>query len=155
MKEIKQNLLDWVNLIIDLLYRFFFAITNIRFVLRFILGMGIIGGLGVLIDLYFGNDYKMSIFTYSTALIGTLTLESLTTAKKDHTLTYLSTLIGIISIILLSIGLYEKDLSKIHFGFILCLILYIFVESNKNEYKPKDTTPTGKKELDEKGLSDA
>lgn len=155
MKDIWLNILDWINLLIDLLYRFFYAITNIRFILRFSLGMILIGGLGVLIDLYFGNDYKMSAFTYSTAVIGTLTLEALTTTKKDHTLTYLGTLIGLCSIILLSMGLYEKDLNKIHYGFILCLALYIFVESNKKEYSLKRGTLTDPKQPDEEGLTDA
>jgi len=155
MDEIKSNIIDILNMLSDVFYRFFYAITNFPFLGYFILGMIGIGGLGFWIDYYQSNDYKMNLFTYSTAIIGTLALDAITGNKNSRLLVTLGTIIGFIAIALLIIGLIEKNLFYLQWGTGLSLLLYFFVESNKSKYKRSpNSSPIGNKNPTEDDLED-
>lgn len=156
MEDIKTNILNFINMLIDVIIAFLKAFFNFNFLVFFSVGIIGIGGLGYWIDFKLGNDLKMDIFTFSMAIIGTQILNAITAKKINSAIASLGALIGFIAMLYLFNGLYDKDLEYLEKGCLLTLVLYFFIESNDEKYKQKrNTNPTGKENASVDELQDS
>ncbi|MBS4714913.1 hypothetical protein [Aeromonas dhakensis] len=161
----RQRKNQWCRLIKELIVRSKNAIFSVKFILFFVGGLILLGGIGVWLPAISDEKTKLfesqNVFTYTVAIIGTLFIESIFQEHKDNDLTSLGILSGIIAFVLCFIGftLQKSGVSTlVNIGLILTLCVYFFSYANDPRFDGNDDSPAdplGYKEPNVKSITNA
>ena len=154
--KIRTN--TWKKSLSAVWIRFTNALKSVTFMVYFVIGIIVIGGTGiwlemVIMDKLFVNT--LNFFTFSMAILGTLALEGLISSNNNKSLTSLAIILGVMSIAFLGFGYKNTIIWQVIIGSGLTLLLFLLVNANDEKFDdPTIQNYLGSDDLDPNALPD-
>ncbi|MBB1361062.1 hypothetical protein H5125_02675 [Shewanella sp. SR44-4] len=163
----KKRKSSWEGLGDEVFSRLSNALNSLSFIAFFLVGIILIGGVGIWLP-YLANKSEtatllesQNLFTYTVAILGTLSIEGFFSKNKKANLAALGLIIGAVALLLTLIG-YWIDRTGFSWyvtvGSILTLIIFLFSNVNDERFDDHDeiktSTPTGYPDADVQNIVD-
>lgn len=147
MTSCKRRKNSWRCIPRELKIRFLNAVFSIKFMVSFILGLFCIGGIGVWLPYVSSEEAAKvlldshNLFTYSSAILGTLFIEYALSKKSTADLDLLAVFTGIIALSLIGFGFIytQSGFSLLTLsGTLFSVLLFLFVNVNDHKYDSEE-----------------